>query len=81
MAGRRRESPQPNRSHHVLASRSIPLRPSPHPSGFSNDAHLKLTFLEALLYLWGWALILDEYYQYRTASRSVAEHFSSLWNW
>jgi len=35
---------------------------------------------ESLLYAWAWALILDEYYQYRTASDSLADHFDSLWN-
>ena len=37
--------------------------------------------LEAILYGWGWTLILDEYYQYRSASSSLSDHFDSVWNW
>ncbi|KAL1522796.1 hypothetical protein AB1Y20_017767 [Prymnesium parvum] len=48
--------------------------------GPTSSSTLAPTVMESLLYLWGWALILDEYYQYRTASHSLAEHFGSLWN-
>ena len=48
--------------------------------GPTGSALLVPTALEALLYGWSWGLILDEYYQYRTASDSLAEHFDSLWN-
>ena len=47
-------------------------------SGFSGSGAPSV--LDATLYLWGWALILDEYYQYKTASGSLSEHFESLWN-